>query len=146
MKHKNKIRTEIVIKAPSKIVWNILMDFAAYGEWNPFIQSISGEKKVNGKLSAFLKAPDMKGMKIKPKVIKIEEGREFRWLGHLFFPGLFDGEHIFEIRDESANTVFVQREEFKGLFSTFILKKVGPNTQRGFEEMNSALKTLAERK
>ena len=56
MKHKNKIRTEIVIKAPSKIVWNILMDFAAYGE------------------------------------------------------------------------------------------KVGPNTQRGFEEMNSALKTLAERK
>jgi len=58
-----QIRTEIAIKAPSKKVWNILMDFGAYGEWNPFIQSISGERRVNTKLSVFLKPPDMKGMR-----------------------------------------------------------------------------------
>ena len=141
-----QIRTEIAIKAPSKKVWNILMDFGAYGEWNPFIQSISGEGRVNTKLSAFLKPPDMKGMNIKPKVIKMDEGREFRWCGHLLFPGLFDGEHIFELRDENGGTVFVQREEFKGLFSSSILKKVGHNTLKGFEEMNHALKALAEKK
>ena len=141
-----QISTEIAIKAPSKKVWSILMDFGAYGGWNPFIQSISGEGRVNTKLSAFLKPPHMKGMNIKPKIVKVDENREFRWRGHLLFPGLFDGEHIFELREENSGTVFVQREELKGLLSSSILKKADHNTLIGFEEMNRALKDLAEKK
>jgi hypothetical protein len=85
-------------------------------------------------------------MTIKPRVIKVDKGKEFRWLGHLFFPGIFDGEHIFELLDRDKHTLFVQREEFKGLFSSPILKSIGSKTQKGFEEMNSALKALAEEK
>ena len=146
MKQIKEIRSEIVIEAPSEKVWSILMKFDAYSDWNPFIQNISGDAKVNEKLRTFLKPPDAKGMKFKPRVVKVEKGREFRWLGHLFFPGIFDGEHIFEIIDQGKQTVFVQREEFKGLFSSLILKNIGSKTQKGFEGMNSALKKLAEKK
>ena len=55
-------------------------------------------------------------MTFRPTVLKVEPNREFRWLGHLLFPGLFDGEHIFTIEPLGEGHVrFTQREVFTGL-------------------------------
>ncbi|MDR7016726.1 hypothetical protein [Acinetobacter sp. 3657] len=35
-----EINTEIIINGSSEEVWNTLMDFEAYPEWNPFIINI----------------------------------------------------------------------------------------------------------
>ena len=88
----NQIKTSIVINATPQKVWNILMDFEKYSEWNSFILKISGKQKEGEYLNV-----QMEGMRFKPKVIKIICGKEFRWLGHLLFKGIFDGEHIFKI-------------------------------------------------
>jgi hypothetical protein len=37
-----EIEKVIEIDAPPADVWRVLLDFDAYGEWNPFIRSISG--------------------------------------------------------------------------------------------------------
>lgn len=37
------LETEIIINAPADKVWNILVDFDSYPEWNPFILSFDGE-------------------------------------------------------------------------------------------------------
>ena len=84
-------------------------------------------------------------MTFRPTVLKAEPNRELRWIGRLLIPGLFDGEHIFNIEPLGTNRVrFVQREIFTGLLVPLFAKGLDTDTQRGFEEMNQALKVRAE--
>lgn len=111
-----ELRTEIDIGAPVERVWQALMDFPAVPEWNPFIRRIRGELHIGSRLEVFLQPSGTRGMRFRPTVKKVEPNRELRWLGHLGIPGLFDGEHIFELEPAGPDrTHFVQRELFRGL-------------------------------
>ena len=57
-------------------------------------------------------------MRMRPTVLVAEPGRELRWLGRLFVPRLFDGEHRFEIHDDGHGRVrFVQESDSEGCSS-----------------------------
>ena len=92
-----ELRSEITINAPADLVWNALTDLDSFYEWNPFVRRAAGEVRVGEKLDVYLKAPGGMGMSFKLRVVKVEPNRNFRWLGHPLMPGIFDGEHIFEI-------------------------------------------------
>lgn len=139
-----ELRTEIEIDAPAERVWEVLMDFDSYPAWNPFITSLSGEARPGAKLTARLEPPDGRGMTFRPAVVRVEPSVEFRWLGHFLVPRVFDGEHIFELHPSDDGTRFVQREEFSGLLVALMLRWIGGNTRRGFEQMNQALKERVE--
>jgi hypothetical protein len=84
-------------------------------------------------------------MTFKPTVLKFDINKEFRWLGHLIMPGLFDGEHIFELIDnEDGTTTFIQREQFRGVLITLFKNMLDVNTKQGYELMNKALKERVE--
>ena len=140
-----QLHTEIEIDASAKRVWEVLTDFASYPQWNPFIRHISGRPAPGERLQARLEPPGGRAMTFKPKVLTAEPNRELRWLGHLLVPGVFDGEHSFTIEPLEENRVrFRQREAFKGLLVPLFARSLESNTQRGFEEMNHALKERAE--
>ncbi|HYV09135.1 MAG TPA: SRPBCC domain-containing protein [Thermoplasmata archaeon] len=140
-----EIRTEIDIEASAVRVWDFLTDFPAFPEWNPFIRRISGEAKVGTKLEVLMQSSGTRGMSFRPTVMKVERDRELRWLGRLGVPGLFDGEHIFEIEDLGPKRVhFVQRERFRGILVPLLARSLERDAKRGFEEMNQALRTRAE--
>lgn len=140
-----ELRTEVTIDAPAQRVWDVITDFGSFSDWNPFMQRASGEVAVGNKLTVYLKPPGGMGMSIKPRIIEVDPGREFRWLGHLLMPGIFDGEHVFEIVPiGDASCRFVQREEFSGILASLMLAMIGKSTKRGFNEMNQALKARAE--
>jgi len=76
----------------------------------------------------------------------VETNREMCWLGKLWIPGLFSGEHCFTIQALDEKGVrFVQHEKFTGLLVPFMAKSLDRDTKRGFEDMNRALKERAER-
>ena len=140
-----QLHTELEIDASAKRVWELLTDFASYPQWNPFIRHISGHPTPGERLQARLEPPGGRAITFKPKVLTAEPNRELRWLGHLLLPGLFDGEHSFTIEPLGDNRVrFIQRESFKGLLVPLFARSLESNTQRGFEEMNHALKERAE--
>ena len=140
-----ELHSEIEIDAPAERVWYLLTDFASYPQWNPFIRRISGEPTRGERLEARIEPPGGRGMTFKPKVLNAEPNRELRWLGHLLVAGLFDGEHSFTIQPLEENRIrFIQREAFKGLLVPLFARSLETNTQRGFEEMNRALKERAE--
>ncbi len=139
--------SEIKIQAAATQVWQLLTNFDGFPQWNPFIRWAKGEIKVGGRLEVRIQPSGTNGMTFKPTILKAEPNRELRWLGHLLIPRLFDGEHMFIIETIETNHVrFIQREVFTGLLVPLLLPKLGKDTQRGFEEMNQALKVLAEQK
>ena len=138
------IRTEIGIDRLAAAVWAVLVDIDTWPEWNPFAKA-SGRLAVVERLSVEITPPGKRPMTFRPTVVKLEPGRELRWLGHLGFPGLFDGEHGFRVVPEDAGRCrFEHFETFRGILVAPILWMVGETTRAGFEAMNRALKVRAE--
>lgn len=139
---KKEIRTHITIQATPEKIWAILTDFDRYPDWNPFIRSISGNVEPNCNIRVEIVPPEGKRMVFKPVVLRKEENNELKWQGKLFFKGLFDGEHAFELkRNEDGTTTFCHSEKFSGILVRWIDLK---QTEAGFEQMNRKLKELAE--
>jgi hypothetical protein len=139
------LESDIVIKATAEKIWDILMDFESYPEWNPFIKKITGKPVPGEQIRATLQLEGRKHMVFKPKVKVNTPRQEFRWLGHFLVPGLFDGEHIFRLEPEDQNGIkFIQREEFRGILASAFLKRIGEATRSGFDAMNQALQQRAE--
>lgn len=140
-----ELNTEIEIQASAERVWHLLTDFARFPEWNPFLRRASGRLAVGARLKVFMQPSGASGITMKPKVIKMEPSRELRWLGHLFVPGLFDGEHAFIIEPLGPGRVrFIQREIFTGILVPLFARMLNSGTKRGFLEMNQALKSWSE--
>jgi hypothetical protein len=83
-------------------------------------------------------------MTLHPTFLVARPERELCWLGRLFIPWIFGGEHSFIIEPLNENQVrFIQQEKLNGIlipFSTKLLK----DTKCSFNEMNQALKERAE--
>ena len=140
-----ELHSQIEINASAERVWHLLTDFASYSQWNPFIRRISGEPTTGERLQVRLEPPESRGITLRPKVLTAEPNHQLRWLGHLFVPGLFDGEHSFVIQPLGEDRVrFVQREAFRGLLVPLLARSLDNSTLGGFEEMNQALKERAE--
>ncbi len=138
-----ELRTEIEINASPEAVWNIIIDFESYEEWNPFINRIIGQAKQGGKIEISLHTPAGKNRKYEPTITKVDDGRELRWMGKSW---LLNGEHIFTIEQLQADKVrFIHREVFDGLLAGFFGKSIDTDIRQGFEEMNRSLKVRAER-
>ncbi|WP_341908040.1 SRPBCC domain-containing protein [Fluviicola taffensis] len=143
---KKEIKSEIVIQASPNRIWEILTAFEKYPSWNPFIKSLQGQVKVGEKMVVRLEPPGAKGMTFKPTVLVFEENKEFKWIGHLFITGLFDGEHRFElIENGDGTTTFIQAERFKGILVRMLSKMLDGSTLDGFRMMNQKLKEEAEK-
>jgi hypothetical protein len=139
------LQTEIVIDAPAATVWSILTDFTANSDWNPFIRRISGQLATGARLEVELAPPGGRAITMRPTIREVQPGRVLRWLGHLGAPGLFDGEHSFEIEPLGEEQVrFIQSERFSGILASLVTSLIRSSTKQGFEAMNQALKERAE--
>lgn len=138
------IETAIDIAASPARVWQILTDFPAHAEWNPFVTFISGPLEVGEKLSIRVQPPGRKGMAFRPVLLAVEEAKELRWKGRLIFPGLFDGEHYFKLEPNGTGTRLHHGERFSGLFAAMTGKASFARIEQGFRAMNEALKKRAE--
>ncbi|MHB8254809.1 MAG: SRPBCC family protein [Acidiferrobacter sp.] len=136
--------TTIDIRADIHAVWAVLTDFHAYPEWNPFIKQIHGYAEVGKRLQVHMTL-DHKNYVFRPVVRRVAFSSELSWIGHLWMPGLFDGEHIFVLEPGGEGiTRFIQKERFTGLLAVFLGWTLTRKARVGFESMNQALRDRAE--
>lgn len=139
-----ELRREIEVEAPPGRVWAVVIDFAAYPDWNPFIRRISGELLEGARLEVRIEPPEARATTFRPTVRAVEANRELRWLGRLLVPGIFDGEHSLRIEPlDGGRSRFVQSERFSGVL-VGLVKGTLAKTEAGFEQMNTALKARVE--
>ena len=140
---KNSIETKILIESNIENVWQEFINFEEYKNWNPAIYEVTGNLKENEIIKIVVNA-NGSTMVFKPKILKYKENSELRWLGKLFIPKIFDGEHYFIVKDNFDGTsTFIHGENFSGVLIPFFTKMI-LDTKKNFEAMNEELKKRAE--
>jgi hypothetical protein len=141
-----QLRTQVDIDATAERVWQVLTDFGAYPQWNPFMTQVSGTPTQGERLTIRMRPEGGRAMTFRPTVREAVAQRRLRWLGHLLVPGIFDGEHCFTIepRDEGGVRL-VQQEDFRGVLVPLLSRSLDRRTLPAFERMNQAIKQRAER-
>jgi len=133
---KQNIETVIDIPASRGEVWETLTNVEGHTDWNPFITKMEGEIGEGLRLINTMSPKPGQSMVFKPKVLKVDQNRELRWLGRLLIPGLFDGEHYFLLEESSTGTKLTHGENFSGIGLIFMNVQ---NFEKNFDQMNRAL-------
>jgi hypothetical protein len=118
------ISASVDITASPQEVWAVLADLDSYGEWNPFIQSASGQLAEGATLTLRLVPAQGRAMTFRPRVLVVEPGVMLRWIGRLIMPGIFDGTHQFALEDLGGHTRLTQSEMFGGIMIPFTGKTI----------------------
>ncbi|MFG3255698.1 SRPBCC family protein [Streptomyces sp. NPDC048172] len=139
-----RIASGIHVAAPPEQVWDVLADFARFHEWNPFLVEAAGRPEPGTRLKLLFRLPDG-GMEMvfRPTVLAAERGRLLRWRGRFGMPGIFDGVHSFVLTPRAGGTDVLQSEDFSGALVP-VLRSVITATERGFAQLNTALKSRTE--
>ena len=139
-----ELQTRIVISATTTQVWKALTNFEAYPEWSRFVQQITEVGEEGQQIRVRIKPEGGSAMDFTPELLRFREVRELRWLGKLFFKGLFDGEHYFRLEEtHDGQTLLIHGEIFRGLMVWPILATM-PKLAESFEAFNQSLKTRVE--
>jgi demethylmenaquinone methyltransferase / 2-methoxy-6-polyprenyl-1,4-benzoquinol methylase len=131
---------EIEIQAPPERIWEILTDFGAYPQWNPFMPRLEGEARVGERLRTRLVVSGAPTLRPRLRVTRVEPGRELRWVGG---GRLVHGERTMTLRPLGSGGVrFEQATDLSGPITPLLgwLRRY----RRGLQAMNAALKARAE--
>ena len=88
--------------------------------------------------------PGGKEISFHPEISLIRPNQELRWKGRLLVPGLFDGEHFFLLSASEGATLLQHGERFSGMLVRLLGSSIFETTERGFVQMNEAIKARVE--
>jgi len=135
----------IDINASMSEVWNILVDFDAWENWNSFIPLVQGKFDVGRTMKIKVVSPGMKEMFFEPKIYEIVANEKISW-GGSFLIFIYNGVHEFLLEYvESDVTRFRQLEKFKGPI-TLLMHNMILKTALGYQNMNEEFKLYVENK
>ncbi|KAH8989978.1 hypothetical protein EDB92DRAFT_1946955 [Lactarius akahatsu] len=159
------IRSSIAISASKQKVWDILLDFPSYGEWNPFMRTtelISEEDKKPP--PSQIAAPGLRvrlrvnipptmddiGKKatVTEEILTHVDSDTFRFAWHLATPArwLITAERWQVVRDDGPGVVVYEAWEFFGGLAGYLIRFfMAAKLQTAFDAMSHALKERAER-
>lgn len=133
--------TQVFIDAPPETVWALLTDPAEHQAWSPNMHRVAGRFAKGERVSLTMGTPSGGEITFRPEVLVADQGRELRWLGRLYLPRLFDGEHYFLLAAENGGTRLIQGERFRGV----LLWAMDVQPFRAeFDRANAGLKARAE--
>jgi hypothetical protein len=139
------IETEIEIAAAPEKVWSVLIDFALYGEWNPYLIHVEGDLCAG----TLLQVTQVPAAGLRPMTAPVElvllRPFEMVWIGGLPDLSRFRGRHSFIVEAASAGARFRHFEHFEGYEAAAILLRYRVVIESNFNRFNTALKTHCER-
>src|SRR5262245_57436469 len=140
---RREIASEIEIETDARKVWDILVDFRRYSEWNPFIPWVRGTPVAGATIRFVFQLTRGLPIPACARIFKADAPLELRWAGGI--PGLLRAEHYMVLEALTASRTRLRHGEiFTGVlvpFAWLVLARAGP---REYRDTNQALKQRAE--
>ncbi|MBC8191145.1 MAG: SRPBCC domain-containing protein [Candidatus Marinimicrobia bacterium] len=141
-----EIRTEIEINASQMEVWDILMAFDKWSDWNPTVNQASGTATLGSKVSIIMAGSEGKnGQKYSADITTFEAPRSFRWRAVMMAGFLMTNDRSFELEPAGEGTKLINTEHFSGLLVSLLWSKLENFVPDSLKSMNEALKRRAEK-
>ncbi len=139
-----RIETVTEIHAPVAVVWAILIDFAAYPEWNPLTVQVHGEPRFGEVVRLHV---DMGGkpMVRKHEISRVDAEAALCWTIRTRRPWLMRGERCQTLEATGPDhTLYHNDERVEGLVGPLVQLTYGRKIRTALEAVGAALKERAE--
>jgi len=141
-----QVRSFTTIDAPADLVWEVLTDLPGHDGWDPMLRGLRGRLEA-GATIAFKIALGPVRAPITCEVLRVEPGRELRWIGpaQKLARRAFAGEHYFALTPVSAEVTRLEHgEDFSGALVPRRAAYLASRLRPMYEAFNAAIKREAE--
>jgi hypothetical protein len=138
------IENRVGIQAPASVIWDVVRDLEGWADWNPTYPKAAGEIRIGATLTLTLALPGQPQRHINPVVLEWVPNEQLHWRLSLM-GGLVKTIRYIEIEQLAEESCIVSNGEiFMGMMGGSVAKQMGRAINRGFRDMNEALKARAE--
>ncbi|MEO8112935.1 MAG: SRPBCC domain-containing protein [Phenylobacterium sp.] len=139
-----RIEDRIGVQASAETIWDLIVDLKGWEVWNPLYPKASGQIRIGQPLDLTLVLPGQAPRQIQPVVLEWVPNEQLHWRLSMM-GGLVKTVRYLEIEPLAPGSCIVSNGEiFGGLMGPPAIRRMGRTIQRGFREMNEALKARAE--
>lgn len=141
---KVQLRSEIEIAAACPLVWEVLTNFRAYSEWNPYIVEAEGELQVGAVIKTTVNFPGTRERTFKRRITTLVEGEELRWTWSSMMRAVAESEQYFKLQVVAdARMRLTIGENLSGLLAPREASQLSQISQ-GLTLMTQAIKRRAD--
>lgn len=141
-----KIATEVAVLATTDKIWNTLLDFASYPEWNRVLKAVRGQAAPDATLEVDLQ---YYGKSVEKKTVTVTgfiPPKYFSWTWtHSLGAWFISAEHVYRVKElESGKVIFYQEIYYTGLGLRFRRREVEQMLRLSVDKLNDDLKHRVE--
>jgi uncharacterized protein YndB with AHSA1/START domain len=136
----------VEIDAPAPFVWDVMVDYARYPEWNPYTVEVQTTLEIGDPIDLTLPNPDgSEGTFVNREFIRVVDAPH-----HLRYDTGDELEGIFAYRDQWIEPLGPERcsyrttDTFSGEHAALVIESTGAWVKEGFDAVARALKARAE--
>jgi len=140
-----EISSEIEIYADQSDVWEVLVNFDNWAEWNPSVKEAKGTGTLGSKVNLTMASPEgKKGKAYTVTITTFEAPRSLRWRAVMMAGFLMTNDRSLELISTGGSTRVVNTEHFSGMLVNLFWGKLQSFVPGSLKKMNEALKEKAE--
>lgn len=130
------------IDASPATVWNILLAFESYPDWNPMLVQVDTVPEPGAPVRFTVAQANGKALRLKAEITRLDSERELVWKGGSNL--LLSGEHYFRLQClPGGGCRFEHGEYFRGALLPLV-RRLLRDSEALYQSMNQALKSRAE--
>lgn len=143
---RHKVFSDVVeINAPVEKVWQILVDFEHYPQWNPFTYRVETDLKVGSPVDLYVKLPS-RGSRLQTEYIReVVEPTKLSWgmeMGSKYLLTALREQYLTPISETRCS--YYSTDLLQGGLTPIVKLLFAKSIQQGFNNMAYALKQRAE--
>ena len=134
----------VEIEAPIERVWEVLVDFGRYGEWNPFTTRVDTDSRVGSPVDLHVTLGPLR-VKQRERIEVVDPPHRLAWstkTGHRLLLSARREQRLEALGEGRCR--YVTNDAFKGPLTPLVVLLFGRLIRGGFNDMAVALKRRAE--